>query len=94
MWDRTPLFIIAKDLKVANKFTTLSKAAIGSVYSAFNTQDQRINQVQTYVTNLINNSSKRDAAVTEMSHAINQIQSNTAPLAAASQSPTKIQKLF
>lgn len=65
-----------------------------SAHSAFDTQDQRIDQVQTHVIDLINSNSKYDVVMTKMAHVINQIQSNDALPAVASQSPTELETIL
>ena len=70
-WNDTRTFFIKEDLKATDNFQALSKADIGSVHSAIT--NERIDQLQSHTTNLINKAVTYEKAMTEMASPISHI---------------------
>ena len=76
-WNDTQKFFIKEDLKVTDNFQALSQAGIGSAHNAVT--DERIDQLQSHTSTLIERNATYDKAMTDLALVVNSIQEKQAP---------------
>ena len=95
-WNDTRKFFIEEDLKATDNFQALSQAGIGSAHNTVT--DERIDQLQSHTSSLIDRNATYDKALTDLALVVNTLQENQSsaptPAPAASAPPTDMQTIL
>ena len=91
-WNDTRNFFTKEDLKATDTFQALSKDGIGSAHNVVT--DERINQLQSHTSSLIDQNLTYNTALTELALVVNNLQANLSsappPAPAASEPKTEM----